>query len=127
MNMLDQEWNEILNPDLEKGHLESDKMTIHHNAVTAVAEQSHLKTVRVYPNGGQDVEKVVDVPAVVGHDAYDEYEDIQRYIPYTAAELAAIEKRKNTPNLSDRMAAVEELLLSQMIGGNASWVQSLIF
>ena len=119
MKILDQQGNEILNPDLTKGHLESDKLTIHHDVVTAVAEQSHLKTVRVYPNGGQDVEKVIDAPAVVGHDAYDEYEDIQRYIPYTAEELAAIEKQKNTPNLSDRMAAVEELLLSQMIGGNA--------
>lgn len=119
MKILDENGNEILNPDLEKGHLEPDKLTIHHDAVTAVAEQSHLKTVRVYPNGGQDVEKVIDVPAVVGHDAYDEYEDIQRYIPYTEAEIATIEKRKSTPNLSDRVAAVEGLLLSQMIGGNA--------
>ena len=118
MKILDQQGNEILNPDLEKGHLEPDKLTIHHDAVTAVAEQSHLKTVRVYPNGGQDVEKVIDVPAVVGHDAYDTYENIQRYIPYTAAELAEIEKRKNTPTLLERISALEQMQLSEIIGGN---------
>ena len=118
MKILDENGNEILNPDLEKGHLEPDKLTIHHDAVTAVAEQSHLKTVRVYPNGGQDVEKVIDVPAVVGHDAYDEYENIQRYIPYTAAELAEIEKQKNMPTLLERISALEQMQLSEIIGGN---------
>ncbi len=117
MKILDQQGNEILNSDLTKGHLESDKLTIHHDAVTAVAEQSHLKAVCMYPNGGQDVEKVVNVPAVVGHDAYGEYEDIQRYIPYTETEIAAIEKQKSTPTIPDRLAVVEELLRSQMIGG----------
>ncbi|MCI1951914.1 MAG: hypothetical protein LKJ50_04715 [Clostridiales bacterium] len=120
MKILDQQGNEILNPDLEKGHLESDKLTIHHDAVTEVPEQSHIEVLNTYPNGGKDVEKVIDVPAIVGHDAYDEYENIQRYILYTAEELAAIEKQKNTPTIPDRLAAVEELLLSQMMGGNAS-------
>ena len=119
MKILDAQGNEILNPDLTKGHLESDKLTIHHDAVTAVAEQSHIEVVKEYQNGGKDVKKVIDTPEVLGCDAYDEYEDIQRYIPYTAAELAEIEKQKNTPTIPDRLAAVEELLLSQMIGGNA--------
>jgi hypothetical protein len=118
MKILDQQGNEILNPDFEKGHLEPDKLTIHHDVVAAVAEQSHLKTVRVYPNGGKDVEKVVDVPAVVGHDAYDEYEDIERYIPYTAEELTAIEKQKSTPTLESRVAALEEMQLAQIMGGD---------
>jgi hypothetical protein len=119
MKILDQQGNEILNPDLTKGHLELDKLTIHHDAVTAVAEQSHIEVIKEYENGGKDVEKVVDVPGILGCDAYDTYEDIERYIPYTAAELAAIEKQKSTPTIPDRLAAVEELLLSQMIGGNA--------
>ncbi|UZT82897.1 hypothetical protein [Caproicibacterium sp. BJN0003] len=119
MKILDQHGNEILNPDLTKGHLELDKLTIHHDAVTAVAEQSHIEVIKEYENGGKDVEKVVDVPGILGCDAYDTYEDIERYIPYTAAELSAIEKQKSTPTIPDRLAAVEELLLSQMIGGNA--------
>ncbi|MEE8706185.1 MAG: hypothetical protein SOH93_05500 [Oscillospiraceae bacterium] len=119
MKILDQHGNEILNPDLGKGHLESDKLTIHHDAVTAVAEQSHIEVIKEYENGGKDVEKVIDVPGILGCDAYDTYEDIERYIPYTTAELSAIEKQKSTPTIPDRLAAVEELLLSQMIGGNA--------
>ena len=119
MKILDQQGNEVLNPDLTKGHLKSDKLTIHHDAVAAVAEQSHIEVIKEYSNGGKDVEKVIDVPGVLGCDAYDTYEDIERYILYTAAELAAIEKQKNTPTIPDRLAAVEELLLSQMIGGNA--------
>jgi hypothetical protein len=118
MKILDQQGNEILNPDLGKGHLEPDKLTIHHDAVESVAEQSHLRTVRTYPNGGKDMEKVVDVSGIVGHDAYDEYEDIQRYIPYTDAELAAIERQKNTPTLESRVAALEEMQLAQIMGGD---------
>jgi hypothetical protein len=117
MKILDQQGNEILNPDLIKGHLESDKLTIHHNAVAEVPEQSHTEVIKEYENGGKDVEKVIDVPGVLGCDAYDTYEDIERYIPYTAAELAAIEKQKSTPTIPDRLAVVEELLRSQMIGG----------
>ena len=74
MKILDQQSNEILNPDLTKGHLELDKLTIHHDAVTAVAEQSHIEVIKEYENGGKDVEKVVDVPGIVGCDAYDTYE-----------------------------------------------------
>ena len=118
MKILDQQGNEILNPDLTKGHLELDKLTIHHDAVTAVAEQSHIEVIKEYENGGKDVEKVVDVPGVLGCDAYDEYEDIQRYILYTADELAEIEKQKNTPTLLERISALEQMQLSEIIGGN---------
>ena len=120
MKILDAQGNEILNPDLEKGHLESDKLTIHHDAIAAVAEQSHNEVIKEYENGGKDVEKVIDVPGVLGCDAYDTYEDIERYIPYTAAELAAIEKQKNTPTLLERISVLEQMQLSEIMGGSAS-------
>jgi len=120
MKILDENGNEILNPDLTKGYLNPDKLTIHHDAVVGVSEQSHIEVIKEYQNGGKDVEKVIDVPGILGCDAYDTYEDIERYIPYSDAELSAIEKQKNTPTIPARLAAVEELLLSQMIGGNAS-------
>lgn len=118
MKILDQQGNEILNPDLTKGHLNPDKLTIHHDAVVEVSEQSHIEVIKEYPNGGKDVKKVIDVPGVPGCDAYDEYEDIQRYIPYTAAELAEIEKQKNMPTLLERISALEQMQLSEIIGGN---------
>ena len=83
---------ELTNYDREKGYLKPDKLFIaHHEAVQAVEEQGHYETIVEYPNGGKDVEWVVDVEAVEAKEAYDEYEDIQVFVPYTAEEL---EKRK---------------------------------
>ena len=83
---------ELTNYDREKGYLKPDKLFIaHHEAVEAVEEQGHYETIAEYPNGGKDVEWIVDVEAVEAKEAYDEYEDIQVYVPYTAEEL---EKRK---------------------------------
>lgn len=83
---------ELTEYSLEKGYLKADKLFIkHHEEVQKVEEQGHYETIAEYPNGGKDVEWVVDVEAVEHKDAYDEYEDIQVYIPYTAEEL---EKRK---------------------------------
>lgn len=79
---------ELTNYDLEKGYLQSDKLFIaHHEPIQAVEEQGHYETMAEYPNGGKDVKWVVDVAAVKAQEAYDEYEDIQVYIPYTPLEL----------------------------------------
>lgn len=83
---------ELTEYDLTKGHLVPDKLFIaHHEAKRPSIEQWHYEVVREYPNGGRDVKKVIDRPAVAGHDAYDEYEDIQVYIPYTEEENARFE------------------------------------
>lgn len=75
--------------DFEKGYLVDDKLFIaHHQAVQAVEEQGHYETIAEYPNGGKDVAWVVDVPKVEAREAYDEYEEIQVFIPYTEKELA---------------------------------------
>lgn len=69
--------------DCKKGRLVEDRLLItRHKAVEAVAEKGHWETVKEYPNGGKEVEWVVDVPAVEARDAWDEYEDIMRYIPF---------------------------------------------
>ncbi len=88
MKIIDETGAVITAPDLELGYLVDDTETIHHDAVEAVEEVSHYETVAEYPNGGRDVQKVVDTPAVEGRDAYDETVAIQRYIRYTDAELA---------------------------------------
>ena len=91
MKTIDELGNVIENPeslDLELGHLEQDKEIIHHDAVEEVKEQYHYETIAVYPNGGKDVKKVIDVEAVKPKEAYDEKIDIQRYILFTPEELA---------------------------------------
>lgn len=86
---------EIFYYDLEKGYLKADTLFIaHYEEVKAVEEQGHYEIVAEYPNGGRDVEWVVDVPAVEPQEAWDEYEDIQVYVPYTEEELAKIKQEK---------------------------------
>ena len=93
MKVYNQDKTEILTEyDLEKGYLQADKRFIkRHKAVKAVEEQGHYETVKEYPNGGKDVEWIIDVPGVDAKEAYDEYEDIQVYIPYNEKELAGFE------------------------------------
>lgn len=87
--------NELFYYDLEKGYLKADKLFIkHHEEVQAVEEQGHYEVVKVYANFGRDVEWIVDVPSVEGREAWDEYEDIQVYVPYTEEELAKIKQEK---------------------------------
>ena len=99
MKTIDELGNIIENPeslDLELGHLEPSKETVHHDAVEEVKEQYHYETIAVYPNGGKDVKKVIDVEAVKPKEAYDEEVDIQKYILFTAEELAErLEATKN--------------------------------
>jgi hypothetical protein len=88
MKIFDENGIEIESPDLEKGYLKNDRLLVmHHEAVEAVEEVGHFEVVAEYPNGGQDVEWVVDIPGVKAAEAWDEYEEILRYIPYTETEL----------------------------------------
>ena len=102
---------EIFNPDLNLGKLVPDQLFVgHHEAVEAVEEVSHYETLVEYENGGKDVVKVIDIPAVAAVPAWDEYEDIHRYVAYTAEELAEIEAEKNKPKeltIEERVAALE--------------------
>lgn len=90
MRIFDKTGAELTTPDMNKGYLMPDRLLIkHHKAVEAVEEQGHFETVQEYPNGGKDVAWVIDVPAVEAKAAYDEYEEIMRYVEYAANELAA--------------------------------------
>ena len=84
------ELNELIESyDETKGYLKEDSLFVcHHEAVEAVEEQGHFETIAEYPNGGKDVEWIIDVPAVEAKEAWDEYEDILRFIPFTANDLA---------------------------------------
>lgn len=102
MRILDSNNVEIESPDLSLGYLTEDKILIaHHEAVEAVEEQWHYETVTEYPNGGKDVAKVIDTPGVETKDAWDEYEIVQRYAPYTEEEVAAMEEARNKPTPQD--------------------------
>lgn len=118
MKIIDSNGVEIASPDLTKGYLKPETRTVHHDAVAGVEEVGHYETIREYPNGGKDVKKVVDVKAVPAQDAYDEEVDVQRYVLYTAEELAAQEKARKEaeekaqlPTAEERLAALEAAML----------------
>lgn len=118
MKIIDSNNVEIANPDLTKGYLKPETQTVHHDAVAGVEEVSHYETIAEYPNGGKDVRKVVDVPGVAAQEAYDEEVEVQRYVLYTADELAAQEKARKEaeekaqlPTAEERLAALEAAML----------------
>lgn len=138
MKIIDSNGVEIATPDLTKGYLKPETQTIHHDAVAGVEEVSHYETIREYPNGGKDVQKVVDVPGVDPQPAWDEEVPVQRYILYTAEELAAqaeakkkaeeaaaaeAKKKAELETVPGRMDALEAanddlvLMMADLIGG----------
>ena len=100
--------------DVEKGYLKADKIfKERHEAVPgvpAIAVQAkaaaitanggkvenigdkYYEVVAEFPNGGKTVREIVETPAIPEKEAYDEYEDIQVYVPYTEEELNEIKR-----------------------------------
>ena len=116
--------------DETKGYLEKDSLFVcHHDAVEAVAEEGHYETIAEYPNGGKDVEWVVDVPGVEAKEAWDEYEPIWRFTAFSVAELASRRITELKQNLADTdynilkivegAASVSEM--ASVIAKRASW------
>ena len=100
-------------PDLTLGRLVDDVEIVHHDAVEAVEKVSHYVTVRTYPNGSSDVDEVVDVEPVEAQDAWDETMPVQRYIRYTAEELAQQQAEEERQTKLARMPETVEQLRAE--------------
>ena len=111
MKILDETGAVIENPDLTLGYLISGTEPVEHPAVAAVPETSHYETVAEYPGGGRDVRRVIDVPGVPGREAWTEQVPVQKYLRYTAEELAAQEEeRKKAEEQADLPGTVADLM-----------------
>ena len=89
--------------DLSKGKLENDTLIEHIPEQQEIQEQWHYKTVKEYPNGGKDVEKVIDVigqPYIAEHD---EVEDILVYKPYSEQEIKVIKNNNRIIELKQKL------------------------
>ena len=127
MKIIDETGAVVENPDLTLGYLTADAEEVIHPAVEGVEEQWHWETVTEYPNGGRDVQKIIDVPGVPAQAAWTEQVPVQRYIRYTAEELAAQEearkKQEAKDKLPERVDALETanddiiLMMADFIGG----------
>lgn len=103
MKIIDENGAIIETPDLTQGWLRSETEAVEHPAQEGVPELSHYETVAEYPNGGKDVRKVIDREGVPAQDAWTEQVPIQRYILYTAEELAAQEEARKKQEAKDKL------------------------
>lgn len=103
MKIIDENGAAIETPDLTLGYLTASTEEITHPAVEGVEEQWHWETVTEYPNGGKDVQKIVDRPGVQAQEEWVEQVPIQKYIRYTAEELAAQEEERKKQEAKDKL------------------------
>lgn len=98
---------------LKTGRLVQERInTVFHEAVESVEEVGHYETVAEYPNGGKDVEWVVDTPGQIARDAYWETEDILRFVSFTAQELA----QRSIAELTAQLRSTDTAVLEEMEG-----------
>lgn len=110
MRILDENNIELIEGqiNLELGYLKPESIiSIHHEAIEETKEVGHYEVIAEYPNGGKDVAWIIDVPGIKAKEAWDEYEDIQRYVLYTEEELAARDAEKK--------AKEEEVMLNTQL------------
>lgn len=116
MRTLDVDGNEITDPDLTLGYLKDDKVFVkHHEEIPErlpVKEIDYKNPIVEHNNGGKIVQ-VVTVSEYQPHvEAWDEYEDVKRYILYTTEELEAIAAQKAAEEAArleaERLAAEEQ-------------------
>lgn len=95
--------NELKNVDLEKGHLEPARRLVAHHE--ALERQYHYEVMdgTVTDDCPEGLRR--EVEDVAAHEPWDEYEDVQRYVPYTEAELAKIAAEKQAE--AERQAVIE--------------------
>ena len=114
MKIIDETGVVVENPDLTIGYLTDSTEEITHPAVEGLEEQWHWETVTEYPNGGKDVQKIVDRPGVQAQEEWVEQVPIQKYIRYTAEELAAQEEERKKAEawekLPETVAALQAAL-----------------
>lgn len=94
-------------PDLSLGRLIDDVEVVHHESIAGVKQVSHFVPIEHLANGSTIVEEVIDVPGVDPQPAWEETVPIQRYIRYTAEELAAQEKARK--EAQQRQEALDKL------------------
>lgn len=120
MRILDENNIELTEEEvnLELGYLRPESIiSIHHEAVEEVKEIGHYEVIAEYPNGGKDVVWIIDVPGIETKEAWDEYEDIQRYVLYTEEELAAKEAEKKAKEEEAKLNAQ----LRQLAANAVTW------
>lgn len=120
MYIKDYQGNFLDSYDQALGYVVMATEKVHHDAVDKVEEVGHWETVKEYPNGGKDIEWVVDVPGVSAREAYDEEVLYHLYKPYTKEELERIRNPPPGPlellqqETDDAICALYEMILGSL-------------
>ena len=102
--------------DLEQGRLIPDKLFIAHHPEQAEIPAVKHREVKRFPNGGASAEWVIDVPAVPAKPAWDEYEDIAVYVPFTEEQLQEIERNNRISYIKARLSQLSEDFVQSWAG-----------
>ena len=118
MRILDENNIELIEGqiNLELGYLKPESIiSIHHEAIKETKEVGHYEVIAEYPNGGKDVAWIIDVPGIEAKEAWDEYEDIQRYVLYTEEELATRDAEKKAKEEEAKLNAQLRQLAANVV------------
>ena len=85
-------------------------------AIEEIPEQGHYQIVKEYPNGGKDVEWVVDIPKVEGRESFIEDIPCQCYIQYTEEELIQQKKDELLSMIKQSLADSDYLIIRFLEG-----------
>lgn len=111
---------ELFYYDTEIGYLRQDKIVSkHHEATPAVKGVGHYEY-KTYSNGGKDRKWVWDVEPTPQKDAYDEYENILVYVPYTTEQLA----EKRTAKIKERLEQLSEDFVQAWAGAQIEDIEA---
>lgn len=122
MRIVTQEGMEVQDPDLSLGYLEPGKLLVeHHEAVEPVPAEYKDVLTEEYENGGKLYTRTVVKEAVPGSEAWDEYEDVQYYVPYTEEQLQSIEEEKQ--HELEEQQRIEQQLQEQLAKEEAEKIE----
>lgn len=137
MKIFDEKNNVIENPDMELGKLVQESSPITFRYIVTQHEQGHYETIAEYPNGGKDIEWVIEVPEegswiacdednnevetdiVIPEDMPHEIDiptanEFMRYVLYTAEELDEIVEAKLKQEEEAKKAEEREAMLTEL-------------
>ena len=100
--------NEI---DLNKGYLRQDRIFVKHHEAVEAKEAVYMDRSEELSDGSIQIWKDLVVPTVEAKEAYDDYEEIQVYVLYTAEEKQHLYERKVDSLIRERYTLSQELAI----------------
>ncbi len=119
MKIYNQEKTQELNKeeiDFEKGYLIKDKLFVKHYEAVKAKPAVYGDKIEILPNGSTQNFKPLISEAVEAKEAYDEYEDIQVFVPYTEEELKKRADEKRHSELKAELEKIKEDIEQEMFG-----------